>query len=323
MTGASREGHAQSACCQMSLGSEPAKSLNASKTLMIRARCAAFLGCAGPGGTARAQGGYNHKMTIEAKSIPISSMNILQANAILRDDPDAIYLDIRIRADYEQGHVPNSINIPAFVRTEEGEMKEVRDSFLRQISKKLPDKTRRYFVGCTSGVLSLEASKWMLEMGYQNTVNVNGGYQAWAASQFPTAQVDTCICSDQSNPHPNNFRSCWFSRDLAIPCADNEFVLAHWEQGPPTVDTLAENQTISTDATDFVPRATLTRTHELKGHTERVAALHPMFRTRHCFARRGRSPIRHAPSVPPNKHLHPMLAHPPHARARHCFATLG
>ena len=131
-------------------------------------------------------------MTIEAKSIPISSLNVMQANAIIRDDPDAVYLDIRIRADYEQGHVPNSINIPAFVRTEEGEMQEVRDSFLRQISKKLPDKTRRYFVGCTSGVLSLEASKWMLEMGYQNTVNVNGGFQAWAASQLPTTQVDTC-----------------------------------------------------------------------------------------------------------------------------------
>ena len=157
-------------------------------------------------------------MTIEAKSIHISSMNVVQANAIIRDDPDAVYLDIRIRADYEQGHVPNSVNIPAFVRTEEGEMKEVRDSFLRQVSKKLPDKTRRYFVGCTSGVLSLEASKWMLEMGYPNTVNVNGGFQAWAASQFPTAQVYTCTCSDRSVIMTHS-RPVLCSRELAMPSA--------------------------------------------------------------------------------------------------------
>jgi rhodanese-related sulfurtransferase len=158
-------------------------------------------------------------MTIEAKSIPVSSMNVLQANAIIRDDPDAVYLDIRIRADYEQGHVPNSINIPAFVRTEEGEMKEVRDSFLRQISKKLPDKTRRYFVGCTSGVLSLEASKWMLEMGYQNTVNVNGGFKAWAASQFPTTQVNAGASSDRSISRTHSCPRLCSSHVLAFPSA--------------------------------------------------------------------------------------------------------
>ena len=129
-------------------------------------------------------------MTIETnRSLPMSSMNVLQTSAILKDDPSAVYLDIRIRADYEQGHVPNSLNIPAFVRTEEGDMQEVKDGFLKQISKKIPDKTRRYFVGCTSGVLSVEAAKWMIEVGYQQVVNVAGGFTAWEAAQFPAAQV--------------------------------------------------------------------------------------------------------------------------------------
>ena len=131
-------------------------------------------------------------MTVDSKSLPISSMNVLQTCSILTEDPSSVYVDIRIRSEYEQGHVPDSLNIPAFVKTEEGEVQAVRDSFLRQISKKMPDKSRRYFIGCTSGVLSLEASKWMLEMGYQNVVNVAGGYSAWTEARFMTAVVSPC-----------------------------------------------------------------------------------------------------------------------------------
>jgi rhodanese-related sulfurtransferase len=200
-------------------------------------------------------------MTIETnRSVPMSSMNVLQTSAILKDDPSTIYLDIRIRSDYEEGHVPNSLNIPAFVRTEEGEMQEVKDGFLKQITKKIPDKSRRYLVGCTSGVLSVEASKWMLEAGYQQVINVAGGFTAWEASQFPIEKVHSPTFLSLKLPTGHH---------LIDVCANRGDII--FPQGPPTVDTLAEKPTVGASAAEFVPRGVLRRKHQLMGHSERVS----------------------------------------------------
>ena len=133
------------------------------------------------------------------KARPVDTLSVQQVHSILRDDSSAIYLDIRIRSDFEKGHVPDSVNIPAFVRTEEGEMQEVKEGFLKQLTKKLPDKSVRYFVGCTSGVLSVDASRWMLDSGYKSVVNVAGGFSAWASDYLPTTEVRRRDCREQTS----------------------------------------------------------------------------------------------------------------------------
>eukprot|EP00292_Cryptomonas_paramecium_P019766 CAMPEP_0113672324 /NCGR_PEP_ID=MMETSP0038_2-20120614/6197_1 /TAXON_ID=2898 /ORGANISM="Cryptomonas paramecium" /LENGTH=111 /DNA_ID=CAMNT_0000588575 /DNA_START=6 /DNA_END=338 /DNA_ORIENTATION=- /assembly_acc=CAM_ASM_000170 len=111
----------------------------------------------------------------------MNTLNVDQLQASKRDDPETIVIDIRIRSEFETGHVPGAFNIPAFVRTEEGEVQPVRDPFLRQVTKRFADKNERIYVCCSHGELSMDATRWMVGAGYRNAVNVQGGFTAWEA----------------------------------------------------------------------------------------------------------------------------------------------
>ena len=64
------------------------------------------------------------------------------------------------------------------------------DNFLAKIDelvKAHPKKTLAF--SCKAGGRSMQASKILLNAGYDNFVNVNGGYQAWKANGLPTEAV--------------------------------------------------------------------------------------------------------------------------------------
>lgn len=86
--------------------------------------------------------------------------------------PGAWILDVRTSQEYESGHIPNSTLIPY---TE-----------LERRSAELPtDKTTPIFVYCRSGSRSEIASGTLVELGYTNVVNMDGGFPDWAAAGYP------------------------------------------------------------------------------------------------------------------------------------------
>ncbi|WP_346670721.1 rhodanese-like domain-containing protein [Faecalicoccus acidiformans] len=73
---------------------------------------------------------------------------------------NAVLIDVRTKEEYDQGHIPNSINLPL--------------SELDQILKEVPDKNTPLFVYCQSGSRSARAAKSMKKAGYSDVTNIGG-----------------------------------------------------------------------------------------------------------------------------------------------------
>lgn len=74
-------------------------------------------------------------------------------------------LDVRTKAEYDEGHIENAILIP------DTELKEL-------VEEQIPDLDQRIFVYCRSGRRSKAAAELLLEMGYTNVLDL-GGIMDW------------------------------------------------------------------------------------------------------------------------------------------------
>ena len=96
-------------------------------------------------------------------------MNLSQQDWILRLDSDnnAIIIDVRTEDEFNDGMIPNAINIDIF----KGQ------GFVYLIEEL--DKSKNYFVYCKSGSRSEQACKVMNQLGIENTFNLVGGFMQW------------------------------------------------------------------------------------------------------------------------------------------------
>lgn len=74
--------------------------------------------------------------------------------------PNAVLLDVRTETEYEQGHIPQSINI---------DVNTIKDAV-----SVIKDKNTPLFVYCRSGARSGYAVGELENMGYNNAVNIGG-----------------------------------------------------------------------------------------------------------------------------------------------------
>jgi len=81
-------------------------------------------------------------------------------------DPKAIVIDVRTPEEYEKGSIANAKNIN--IRS---------DDFVNDVSSKA-EKNKSLYVFCQSGGRSAKACKLLIDAGYQNVYNLNGGYAA-------------------------------------------------------------------------------------------------------------------------------------------------
>lgn len=82
------------------------------------------------------------------------------------DEGKSTLIDVREPSEYKEGHIPGAILIPL------GTIKEKAPSML-------PDKTKPLLVYCRSGARSARASQELVDMGYQEVYNMEGGFMAW------------------------------------------------------------------------------------------------------------------------------------------------
>ncbi|WP_034335397.1 rhodanese-like domain-containing protein [Deinococcus misasensis] len=78
-------------------------------------------------------------------------------------------LDVRTPEEYNEGHVKGSILLP-----------------LNELSNRLHELPHEgdIYVVCRSGNRSRQASELLVQEGFQNVYNVEGGMQAWQAAGF-------------------------------------------------------------------------------------------------------------------------------------------
>ena len=106
--------------------------------------------------------------------MPIQQMNPPEAKAAIDENPEAVYLDVRTEMEFEQGHPEGAINVPVAFPQPGGGM-QLNAEFLSVVEKVLPH-DKQIICGCQAGMRSQRAAEIMEGAGYENLVNVDGGF---------------------------------------------------------------------------------------------------------------------------------------------------
>ena len=85
----------------------------------------------------------------------------------LQADENAVILDVRTEDEWNDGIIPNAINIDIY----KGQ------GFIYQVEEL--DKTKNYYVYCKAGGRSAQACNIMGQMGFETTYNLMGGFSEW------------------------------------------------------------------------------------------------------------------------------------------------
>lgn len=88
----------------------------------------------------------------------------------IMDDPDVYLLDVREVYEYNEGHIPGITLLPL------GELPN-------RLSEIPTDK--QVIVTCRSGNRSQQAVNFLLDQGFDNVHNMDGGILAWEAAGLP------------------------------------------------------------------------------------------------------------------------------------------
>ena len=83
-----------------------------------------------------------------------------------------VILDVREPDEFKNGHIPNAKNIP-------------RGLLEFQVSSRIPDKATLIITYCKSGARSALAAYTLKQMGYNNVMNMAGGWLGWLKAGYP------------------------------------------------------------------------------------------------------------------------------------------
>lgn len=88
------------------------------------------------------------------------SLNIEEAHEMLLNNENVILLDVRSHQEYEEGHLPNAINVPTY-------------ELYEKIENIIKDKNSIIICYCTIGVRSKKAVKMLKKLGYLNIYHID------------------------------------------------------------------------------------------------------------------------------------------------------
>jgi len=116
------------------------------------------------------------------------------AQELLTSAESPLLVDVREPDEWEEGHIPGAIHVP-------------RGWLEARIEGLVPDKTRPLLVYCSGGSRSAFAAKALGEMGYEDVVNLAGGFTDWKRNGFEVT-IPRVLSSEQRSR---------YSRHLLIP----------------------------------------------------------------------------------------------------------
>ena len=98
------------------------------------------------------------------------SYELIEAN---KNNPEFVVLDVRTSHEFNEGHLPNALNI------------DYKSADFKDKVAEL-DRNKTYITYCRSGRRSTAASEIMAEIGFVNIYMIEGGYIAWDKGNLPT-----------------------------------------------------------------------------------------------------------------------------------------
>jgi molybdopterin/thiamine biosynthesis adenylyltransferase/rhodanese-related sulfurtransferase len=124
----------------------------------------------------------------------IDEISSIEAHERLGSPDGTIFVDVRETDEWDEGHIPGALY------TGRGRLEQ-------RIEGLLPDKSRPLVVYCSAGSRSAFAAKSLEELGYDNVVNLAGGFNDWKRNGFEVT-IPRALSPDQRSR---------YSRHLLIP----------------------------------------------------------------------------------------------------------
>ncbi len=87
-----------------------------------------------------------------------------------KHDSDYVFVDVREPEEWEEGAIPGAVKIP---------LGELNDRLYEL------DKSKKYIMVCRSGKRSFKACSILIQNGFENVTNFDGGMLAWYDEDFP------------------------------------------------------------------------------------------------------------------------------------------
>jgi molybdopterin/thiamine biosynthesis adenylyltransferase/rhodanese-related sulfurtransferase len=101
----------------------------------------------------------------------IDEISSIEAQERQSSSDGPLFVDVREPDEWEEGHIPGAIY------TGRGRLEQ-------RIEGLVPDKTRELVVYCSAGSRSAFAAKALGELGYENVLNLAGGFTDWKRNGF-------------------------------------------------------------------------------------------------------------------------------------------
>ncbi len=111
------------------------------------------------------------KAEFEHQSGRANQMDPTAAIRLMNND-DAVVLDVREAADFNNGHIKNAKNIPL-------------TSLKSQLDSMTKDKNKPVLAYCRSGNVSGKACRMLKNSGFSNVHNLAGGILNWQEANLP------------------------------------------------------------------------------------------------------------------------------------------
>jgi len=124
----------------------------------------------------------------------ITEVDSARTRELLDAGDPPLLVDVREPDEWDEGHIPGAVHIP-------------RGYLEQRIEAAAPDRAQQIVLSCAGGSRSAFATKTLEELGYDNVVNLAGGYTDWKRNGFPTQLPQTLGPEQRSR----------YSRHLLIP----------------------------------------------------------------------------------------------------------
>jgi sulfur-carrier protein adenylyltransferase/sulfurtransferase len=113
----------------------------------------------------------NYRELLQQVKSEISEIDPPEASGLVENG--TLFLDVRERDEWEEGHIPGAVFVP-------------RGNLESRIESVETDRDRPIVVYCAGGSRSAFAAKSLQDLGYTNVVSLTGGYTDWKRNGFET-----------------------------------------------------------------------------------------------------------------------------------------
>ncbi len=103
-----------------------------------------------------------------AENIMQNRLKVIPWNAVKSIKEDDLLIDVRTQLEFINGNIPGAINIP--IDELRGRLEEL-------------DKEKNIYIYCQIGLRGYLAQRILLQNGFENVMNVSGGYKLWSACE--------------------------------------------------------------------------------------------------------------------------------------------